>query len=101
MTHNMPAGDMSATARPPTTTLSGLSDDEARGFHRAFILSFIGFTLVAAIAHWAAWQWRPWIPGVEGYPVAAPAGATAPAGVAPIGAATSTGTATVAVLIPR
>lgn len=95
MTHSMPPGDLSPTARPPTTTLSGLSDDEARGFHRAFIMSFIGFTLVAAIAHWAAWQWRPWIPGVEGYPV------TAPAVGAPTGAAPSTGTATVAVLTPR
>ena len=57
------------TSRPPT--MSGLGDDEARSFHRMFITSFIAFTLVAAVAHWAVWQWRPWIPGVAGYPVAA------------------------------
>lgn len=57
-------------ARPPTGTMSGLNDDEARSFHGMFITSFLAFTVIAAIAHWAVWQWRPWIPGVEGYPVA-------------------------------
>lgn len=61
-------GDEYKTSRPPT--MSGLSEDEARSFHGMFITSFIAFTLVAAVAHWAVWQWRPWIPGVEGYPVA-------------------------------
>lgn len=32
-----------------------LSEDEARGFHGAFIMGFIGFTLIAAIAHYAVW----------------------------------------------
>ena len=28
-----------------------------------FITSFIAFTVVAIIAHFLAWQWRPWLPG--------------------------------------
>lgn len=61
------ATGVSPTARPPS---SGLSEDEARGFHGVFITSFIVFTVIAIIAHWLVWQWRPWIPGVAGYPVA-------------------------------
>jgi light-harvesting complex 1 beta chain len=48
-------------------TLSGLSDSEAREFHRIFMTSFIIFTVVAIIAHFLAWQWRPWLPGPNGY----------------------------------
>jgi light-harvesting complex 1 beta chain len=48
-------------------TLSGLSDAEAREFHRIFMTSFIIFTVVAIIAHFLAWQWRPWLPGPNGY----------------------------------
>lgn len=66
----MTAG-MPPTARPPTNSLSGLNEDEARSFHKMFITSFIIFTLIAVVAHWAVWQWRPWIPGVEGYEVPA------------------------------
>jgi light-harvesting complex 1 beta chain len=29
--------------------------------------SFIGFTIVAIIAHVLVWNWRPWLPGVHGY----------------------------------
>jgi light-harvesting complex 1 beta chain len=47
--------------------MSGLSEDEARGFHGMFMMSFVLFTVVAAAAHFAAWQWRPWIPGANGY----------------------------------
>ena len=39
---------------------TGLSDDEARAFHGYFITGFLGFTVVAAVAHFLAWQWRPW-----------------------------------------
>lgn len=60
-------------------SLSGLTEDEAKSFHRAFMTSFLIFTLIAAVAHWAAWQWRPWIPGVEGYPVSAETSASQPA----------------------
>ena len=63
------AGDEFKTSRPPT--LSGLTEDEAKSFHRVFITSFLAFTIIAAIAHYAVWQWRPWIPGVAGYTDAA------------------------------
>ena len=46
---------------------SGLSEAEAREFHGIFMSSFIGFTIVAIIAHVLAWMWRPWLPGPEGY----------------------------------
>lgn len=47
---------------------SGLSEEEARGFNSVFFASFVGFTLIAVIAHFLVWQWRPWIPGARGYP---------------------------------
>jgi len=40
---------------------TGLNDDEARAFHGYFITGFLGFTAVAAVAHFLAWQWRPWL----------------------------------------
>ena len=48
-------------------SLSGLSEPEAREFHRIFISSFIAFVIVAIIAHFLAWAWRPWLPGPIGY----------------------------------
>jgi light-harvesting complex 1 beta chain len=48
-------------------SLSGLSDNEAREFHGIFVTSFIVFTVIAIIAHILAWNWRPWLPGSEGY----------------------------------
>jgi light-harvesting complex 1 beta chain len=48
-------------------TLSGLSEHEAKEFHSIFITSFIVFTVIAIIAHVLAWNWRPWLPGSEGY----------------------------------
>ena len=48
-------------------SLSGLTDDEAKEFHRIFVQSFILFTVVAIVAHILAWMWRPWLPGEEGY----------------------------------
>jgi light-harvesting complex 1 beta chain len=48
-------------------SLSGLTDNEAKEFHSIFITSFIIFTVVAVIAHFLAWQWRPWLPGEGGY----------------------------------
>ena len=69
------------TSRPPGTydpavnraaggSLSGLTDEESRDFHRVFMSSFVGFTIIAIVAHVLVWQWRPWIPGAAGYPVA-------------------------------
>ncbi len=48
-------------------TLSGLTEREARAFHGVFMTSFIGFTILAIVAHILVWMWRPWFPGVEGY----------------------------------
>ncbi len=44
-----------------------LTPDEAKEFHKLFVSSFILFTLVAIVAHFLAWMWRPWIPGPDGY----------------------------------
>ena len=49
------------------SSLSGLTDAEAREFHSLFITSFLGFTGIAILAHIAVWFWRPWIPGPKGY----------------------------------
>lgn len=48
-------------------SMTGLSDEEAQEFHRIFVMSFIIFTVIAIIAHFLVWQWRPWLPGPEGY----------------------------------
>lgn len=47
--------------------LSGLTPEEAREFHGLFVAGFIGFTIIAVIAHFLVWNWRPWIPGDGGY----------------------------------
>ena len=47
--------------------ISGLTEAEAKEFHGMFITSFIAFTVVAIVAHFLAWQWRPRIPGPNGY----------------------------------
>ena len=49
------------------SSLSGLSADEAKNFHSLFMTGFIVFTVIAIIAHFLVWQWRPWFPGPEGY----------------------------------
>jgi light-harvesting complex 1 beta chain len=46
---------------------TGLSENEAKEFHNIFVSSFIGFVVVAIIAHILVWQWRPWLPGPNGY----------------------------------
>ena len=48
-------------------SLSGLTDSEAREFHSIFMTSFIVFTVIAVVAHFLVWQWRPWLPGASGY----------------------------------
>jgi light-harvesting complex 1 beta chain len=48
-------------------SLSGLTEQEAKEFHSLFVISFIGFVVVAIIAHFLVWQWRPWLPGPNGY----------------------------------
>ncbi|MBT3070159.1 MULTISPECIES: light-harvesting antenna LH1, beta subunit [Rhodomicrobium] len=41
-------------------SLTGLTEGEAKEFHSIFVASFIGFSIVAIIAHVLAWNWRPW-----------------------------------------
>jgi light-harvesting complex 1 beta chain len=50
-----------------TGSLSGLTENEAKEFHRIFMTSFIIFLVIAIVAHFLAWQWRPWLPGSAGY----------------------------------
>jgi len=56
-----------ADREPRNVSLSGLSEGEAKEFHRVFMTSFIVFTVVAIIAHFLVWQWRPWLPEEGGY----------------------------------
>jgi light-harvesting complex 1 beta chain len=42
-------------------SLSGLTESEAKEFHKIFVTSFIIFTLIAVVAHILVWQWRPWL----------------------------------------
>lgn len=58
------------------TSLSGLTEQEAQEFHAIFMQSFIGFVILALIAHVLAWLWRPWLPGPEGYTTSLLDGAT-------------------------
>ena len=46
---------------------TGLTSREAQEFHKYFMLGFIVFTVIAIVAHFLVWQWRPWFPGPEGY----------------------------------
>jgi light-harvesting complex 1 beta chain len=38
-----------------------LTADEAKEFHKIFVSSFMGFTVVAVIAHVLVWMWKPWL----------------------------------------
>jgi light-harvesting complex 1 beta chain len=49
------------------SSLSGLTENEAREFHSIFMTSFVLFTVIAIVAHYLVWLWRPWFPGVRGY----------------------------------
>jgi light-harvesting complex 1 beta chain len=46
---------------------SYLTPEEAKEFHKLFLTGFIIFTLIAIVAHFLVWSWRPWIPGPDGY----------------------------------
>ncbi|RYH07900.1 MAG: light-harvesting protein [Alphaproteobacteria bacterium] len=52
---------------PNDLNSSGLSDQEAKEFHKVFMTSFLVFVGVAVFAHILAWIWRPWLPGPNGY----------------------------------
>ncbi len=58
---------MAITPTPGGPSLTGLTEAEAKEFHGIFVTSFIVFTVIAIIAHFLAWQWRPWLPGPNGY----------------------------------
>jgi light-harvesting complex 1 beta chain len=58
---------MSSSGPPREGSLSGLTETEAKEFHKIFVASFIAFTLIAIVAHFLVWSWRPWIPGPNGY----------------------------------
>jgi light-harvesting complex 1 beta chain len=68
---------MSDARDKPDVSLSGLTEPEAREFHGIFVTSFIIFTVIAIIAHFLVWQWRPWLPGPQGYRTSMVDGATA------------------------
>ncbi|KAB0680322.1 light-harvesting antenna LH1, beta subunit [Aureimonas leprariae] len=55
--------------RPPATdgSFTGMSEAEAKEFHKIFQTSFLVFVGVAVFAHILAWIWRPWLPGPNGY----------------------------------
>jgi light-harvesting complex 1 beta chain len=38
-----------------------MTEEEARSFNGYFMSGFLGFVAVAAVAHVAAWMWRPWL----------------------------------------
>jgi light-harvesting complex 1 beta chain len=44
-----------------------LTPEEAKEFHKMFVSSFIIFTIIAIVAHFLVWSWRPWLPSVNGY----------------------------------
>ncbi|MEL6816854.1 MAG: light-harvesting antenna LH1, beta subunit [Cyanobacteria bacterium J06598_3] len=48
-------------------SVSGLTENGAREYHKLFMGSTIGYVLVAVIAHFLVWGWRPWFPSTEGY----------------------------------
>jgi light-harvesting complex 1 beta chain len=48
-------------AEEKKTSLSGLTEEEAKEFHKIFVSSFLGFTAIAVIAHILVWSWRPWL----------------------------------------
>jgi len=51
---------MNHTEQQDRSSLSGLTEAEAKSFNKIFVTSFIIYTLIAVVAHVLAWQWRPW-----------------------------------------
>jgi light-harvesting complex 1 beta chain len=58
---------MATEVEKRASSLSGMTEPEAREFHRIFMTSFIVFVVIAIVAHFLAWQWRPWLPDETGY----------------------------------
>ena len=49
------------------STLSGLTEQEAKEFNAVFLLSFLIFIAICTVAHVLTYWWRPWLPSVSGY----------------------------------
>ncbi len=49
------------------TSMSGLTDAEAKELHEIYMKGLVLFTGVAVVAHFLVWLWRPWFPGPNGY----------------------------------
>jgi light-harvesting complex 1 beta chain len=62
-----PFPEIKHMAIAPGPSATGLTETEAKEFHGIFVTSFIVFTVIAIVAHFLAWQWRPWLPGPNGY----------------------------------
>jgi light-harvesting complex 1 beta chain len=43
------------------SSLSGLTETEAKEFHSIFVGSMVILTAIAIVAHFLVWQWRPWL----------------------------------------
>jgi light-harvesting complex 1 beta chain len=50
-----------------------LTDAEAKEFHKGFVASMGFFTLVAILAHFLVWEWRPWLGPAKPFAAAASA----------------------------
>jgi len=44
-----------------------LTEKEAKEFQSLFVVSMGFFVLMAIIAHFLIWEWRPWFPGTAPY----------------------------------
>ncbi len=44
-----------------------MTPEEAKEFHTLFVVSMGVFVLIAVIAHFLVWAWRPWFPGTQPY----------------------------------
>jgi len=51
---------MNGAGRAEAESLSGLTEQEAKSFHRIFSVSFVLYVLVAVGAHILVWMWKPW-----------------------------------------
>lgn len=49
------------------SSMTGLTETEAKEFHGIFVTSFVIFIAIAIVAHILAWMWRPWLPAATGY----------------------------------
>ena len=47
-----------------------MTPEEAKEFHRLFVVSMGFFVIVACLAHYMVWLWRPWFPGTAPYEAA-------------------------------